>query len=325
MVKQVVKQVVKVAPPKNYSVHKNYSVDYTEETLRFAAKGLSKKQGGLNKGDVKLAVLELSTKAFETDKYRGHNLLSVVNDVPGDVLREMLKKLLGRCDPMGKLPCILPDPPKHLLYALGSVSEQDQQTIVDRAPHTMVYHNSRLDPLSVAGNSLSRKSLSIQEIEQNFEPIKYFADGHAEHEHIGLTQKEYDTFDGSWAKRGKVTALSRFVLNYDKSGRAKCYITGNKIAKGTLRISFGTPQALANERGPLFGNNTRVITSHGDALEVLKALGGRVSTLPATLSLDTVDGDDDALTLLHGAAGAGDAAAYSLSLSLCKFCAGLCS
>jgi hypothetical protein len=41
-----------------------------------------------------------------------------------------------------------------------------------------------------------------------------------------------------------------------------------------------------------------------------------VPTLPATLSFDTVDDDDDALTLLHGAAGVGDAAAYSLSLSV---------
>lgn len=39
-----------------------------------------------------------------------------------------------------------------------------------------------------------------------------------------------------------------------------------------------------------------------------------VPTLLATLSFDTVEGDDDSLTLLHGAAGAGDAAAYSLSV-----------
>jgi hypothetical protein len=44
-----------------------------------------------------------------------------------------------------------------------------------------------------------------------------------------------------------------------------------------------------------------------------------VPTLLATLSFDTVDGDDDSLTLLHGAAAAGDAAAAgapTLSLSL---------
>jgi hypothetical protein len=194
---------------------------------------------------------------------------SVVNNLPCDLLRQILKTLLGRlaCEPMGKLPktCILPDPPKYLLYALGSVSEQDQQTIVDRAPHTMVYHNSVMAPLSVAG-------VSIQEIEQKFEPIEYFAAGHAGHEHIGLTQTEYDTFDGHNAEhiqknRGKVTALSRFVLNYDKSGRAKCYMTGDKITKGALRINFGTPS---------YATRVGTVTSHGDALEVVKALGGRV-------------------------------------------------
>jgi hypothetical protein len=46
MVKQVVKQVV---PSKNFK----------EDTLRFAAKGFSKKQGGLNIGELKLAVLEV--------------------------------------------------------------------------------------------------------------------------------------------------------------------------------------------------------------------------------------------------------------------------
>ena len=53
---KMVKVVKQVAPSKNY----------TEETLRFAAKRLSKKQGGLNKGDVKLAVLELY-EALEDD------------------------------------------------------------------------------------------------------------------------------------------------------------------------------------------------------------------------------------------------------------------
>jgi hypothetical protein len=180
--KHVVKQVVKqVAPSKNY----------TEETLRFAAKGITKKQGGLNKGDVKLAVLEvykdlrvqheafMGTTAASLSLISVVELLSLVNDKSGDVLREMLKELLGYSSPMGKLPCILPDPPKYLLYALGSVSEHDQQTIVDRAPHTMVYHDSVMAPLSVAG-------MSIQEIEQNFVPIKYFAAGHTGHEHIGL-------------------------------------------------------------------------------------------------------------------------------------------
>ena len=84
----MVKQVKQVAPSKNY----------TEETLRFAAKGLSKKQGGLNKGDVKLAVLELY-EALEDD-WRVPLELQV-NDKSGDVLREMLKELLESWDAKG--------------------------------------------------------------------------------------------------------------------------------------------------------------------------------------------------------------------------------
>ena len=118
----------------------------------------------------------------------------------------------------------------------------------------MVPQNSAMAPLNVAG-------MSVEAIEKSFPSIEYFASGHLGHEHIGLTEYEYDNFDGD-GKHGDVSTLSRFVVNYAASGKSKCYITGANITKNALRISFGTP----------FG--TRIITSHADAQTLLKALGG---------------------------------------------------
>jgi hypothetical protein len=59
-----------------------------------------------------------------------------------------------------------------------------------------------------------------------------------------------------------------YLVSYAPSGRAKCYTTGIKIAKGALRISFGTPSYVSDG----------TITAHEDALVVLKVLGGRVES-----------------------------------------------
>ena len=249
----------------------NPFINNTENKLQLATRGCSKKRGGLDKVELVPALLE----AVEVLRVQGelnrifcqcppfNDLADVVNTLPGAVLRTMLKTVLSRlaCDAFGKPPktAVLPDTPKFVLYGLNRLSAGDQQFITDSAPVYMVFQNSAMAPLNVAG-------MSVEAIEKSFPSIEYFASGHLGHEHIGLTEYEYEnSFENDFDRNGKhgdVSTLSRFVVNYAASGNSKCYITGANITKNALRISFGTP----------FG--TRIITSHADAQTLLKALGG---------------------------------------------------
>ena len=145
------------------------------------------------------------------------------------------------------------------MFGMGKISEEDQQYIAHKAPHGMAFHNSAPEPLSVAG-------ISFEEIEQKFEPVEYYAG-----DFIGMTQTKFDKTDYG-ARRPMCFHTSKF--SYAPSGRAKCYVTGNTIAKGALRrISFGILSHLVS---------TDAIATHGYAEGVLKVLGESVGSTSGT-------------------------------------------
>jgi hypothetical protein len=195
---------------------------FSQSELQNAANGLTKSENGLNKDQTIVALLAVNEHLGLPD--------IVVNGLESAPARKILKRLLDKlpCDIDGVMPIagVLPDDGKEsfVMFGVRDLTTDDQIWVANEAPHTMVFHNSFLNPLDVS-------AVSLEEIEQTLEPLEYWVAGPSPlAANIGVTEKESERFFHG----GKVNVnnFSRFYVSYAPTGRATCYITDALIPWG---------------------------------------------------------------------------------------------
>jgi len=148
---------------------------------------------------------------------------------------------------------------KHFaFFGVENLRHSDQIWLADNATQAMMIHSDiTLKPLA---NCLLGWSTTLEEIESVLDPIEFSIEvGVHWGLSIGVTGAERDKLDSAVGDL-HVSNFARFYISYAPTGRATCYITGEKIRKGALRISFAT---IAG---------TFVIVKHGLAEAMLASL-----------------------------------------------------
>ena len=252
---------------------------YSQVKLNNATNGKTETEGGMNKEELTLALLALNGFLLQP--------AIIVTSLRSTQLRHRLKALLDTLpyDLDGTLPvaadatgeadmCVqwLCDANLHpavsseqfALFGAGNINPSDQMWVAENMPVSMVIHCDTLNPLT---NCLRGSSATLEEINSVFDAVEFDLEcRHAEMAAtLGVTSAEQDKLNSSTDFINAfgdlhVRNFCRFYISYAPTGRATCYLTGEKIPKGTLRISFAI---IAG---------TRVIVKHGLADAMLAAL-----------------------------------------------------
>ena len=247
--------------------------------LQNAADGKTASEGGMNKEELTLALLALNGFLLQP--------AIIVTSLRSTQLRHRLKALLDTLpyDLDGTLPvaadatgeadmCVqwLCDANLHpavsseqfALFGAGNINPSDQMWVAENMPVSMVIHCCTLNPLT---NCLRGSSATLEEINSVFDAVEFDLEcRHAEMAAtLGVTSAEQDKLNSSTDFINAhndlhVRNFCRFYISYAPTARATCYLTGEKIPKGALRISFA----------PFVG--TLVVAKHGLAEAVLDAL-----------------------------------------------------
>jgi len=149
------------------------------------------------------------------------------------------------------------------LFGVGNINPSDQMWVAENMPVSMVIHCCTLNPLT---NCLRGWSATLEEINSVFDAVEFNIAGDSEMAAtIGITSAEQDKLNSSTDFINAhndlhVRNFCRFYISYAPTARATCYLTGEKIPKGRLRISFAT----------FMGNHA--VAKHGLADAMLAAL-----------------------------------------------------
>ena len=246
--------------------------------LQNAADGKTASEGGMNKEELTLALLALNGFLLQP--------AIIVTSLRSTQLRHRLKVLLDThvhldgtlrvaADTTGEADmCVqwLCDANLHpavsseqfALFGAGNLNPSDQMWVAENMPVSMVIHCCTLNPLT---NCLRGWSATLEKINSVFDAVEFDLEcRHAEMAAtIGVTSAEQDKLNSSTDFINAfhdlhVRNFCRFYISYAPTARATCYLTGEKIPKDTLRISFATFR----------GNHA--IAKHGLADAMLAAL-----------------------------------------------------
>ena len=246
--------------------------------LQNAADGKTASEGGMNKEELTLALVALNGFLLQP-------AIMCLTSLRSTQLRHRLKVLLDThvhldgtlrvaADTTGEADmCVqwLCDANLHpavsseqfALFGAGNINPSDQMWVAENMPVSMVIHCCTLNPLT---NCLHGWSATLEKINRIFDAVEFNIAGDNEMAAtIGITSAEQDKLNSSTDFINAhndlhVRNFCRFYISYAPTGRATCYLTGEKIPKDTLRISFAI---IAG---------TRVIVKHGLADAMLAAL-----------------------------------------------------